>query len=54
MVIFSIVSSMIVGIIGIIFDRRKLLAIIATIVAGGLVLFCLFMMAVSIFFMMSR
>jgi hypothetical protein len=35
------------GIIGIIFDRRKLLAIITTAIAGGIVLVWIYAVAVS-------
>ena len=39
LVIFSYLSALIVGILGIICDRHKLLAIITTIIAGGCLLF---------------
>ena len=41
LVIFSVLSALIVGIVGIICDRHKLLAIITTIIAGGCLLFYL-------------
>jgi hypothetical protein len=44
----------IVGIIGIVLDRRKVLAIITTIVAAGFVLFYMAMMIISMIFMMRR
>ncbi len=40
--IFSIPASLIVGMIGLVLDRRKLLAFITTIVAGGLVILIIF------------
>lgn len=54
LVISCIPACLTVGIIGIILDQRKLLAIITTIVAGGLVLFYMGMMVVSMFFMMRH
>jgi phosphoribosylcarboxyaminoimidazole (NCAIR) mutase len=40
--ILSIPASLIVGMIGLVLDRRKLLAFITTIVAGGLVILIIF------------
>jgi len=45
---FSFPTALIFGIVGIIFDRRKLLAIIATIIAGGFVLFYFCMIGINI------
>lgn len=47
---FSFPVSLMFGITGIIFDRRKLLAIIMTIIAGGLVLVYLYAIAINIFY----
>ena len=44
---FSFLAALIVGIVGIICDKRKILAIITTTIAGGFVLFYLCMMAIS-------
>ena len=51
---FSFPAALIVGIVGIICDHRKVLAIITTIIAGGFVLFYLCMMAINIINMMGR
>ncbi|MFH1883703.1 MAG: hypothetical protein ABIL62_13470 [Planctomycetota bacterium] len=51
---FSFLAALIVGIVGIICDKRKILAIIITIIAGGFVLFYLCMMAISMISMMFR
>jgi hypothetical protein len=37
------------GVTGIIFDRRKLLAIVTTAIAGGLVFVYLYAMAINVF-----
>ena len=50
LVFFSIFASLIVGIIGLVLDRRKLLAFITTIVAGGLVLLIIFLIQEAISF----
>jgi hypothetical protein len=52
LIISCIPASVIVGIIGIVLDRSKLLAIIATIISGGLILVYMVMMIISMFFMM--
>jgi len=54
LIVFSFLSALIVGIVGITCDRRKLLSIITTIIAGGFVLFYLGMMAIGIISMMCR
>ena len=41
--------ALVLGILGIVFDRRKVLAIITTIIAAGFVLFYLFMIVASVF-----
>ena len=54
LVMFSFPVSLIFGIVGIVCDKRKILAIITTIIAGGFALFYLCMMAFSIIIMMCR
>ena len=44
---FSIPVSLMLGVTGIIFDRRKWLAIITTIIAGGLVTAYLYAMVIT-------
>ena len=51
---FSIPAALIVGIVGIIRDKRKILAIITTIITGGFVLFYLCMMAINMIGIMFR
>ena len=48
------VLEVVFGIVGIINDKRKILAIITTIIAGGFVLFYLCMTAISIISIMLR
>ena len=45
---FSFPAALIFGIVGIVCDRRKLLAIITTLIAGGLMAFWACMMAIQI------
>jgi hypothetical protein len=45
---FSFPVSLIFGIVGIVCDRRKLLAIIATIIAGGFALFYFCIIGINI------
>jgi len=51
---FTFPTALAFGIVGIISDRRKLLAIITTIIAAGFVLFYLCMMSISFISVMSR
>jgi hypothetical protein len=44
---FSFPAALVLGILGIIFDRPRILAIIATIIAGGFVLFYLSMIIIA-------
>jgi len=46
----SFPAALVLGILGIVFDRRKVLAIIATVIAGGFILFYLSMIII----MMTR
>ena len=48
LIMFSFPAALIFGIVGVICDRRKLLAIITTTIAGGFVLFYMCMIAISI------
>lgn len=45
----SFPAALVLGIVGIVYDRRKTLAIIMTTIAAGFILFYLFMIIVSIF-----
>jgi hypothetical protein len=45
---FSVPAALTLGIVGIICDKRKWLTIITTVLAGGLILLYICMMAISI------
>ncbi|MHC4123454.1 MAG: hypothetical protein ACYSSI_07765 [Planctomycetota bacterium] len=44
---FSIPAALVIGIVGIVYDKRKLVAIITTTIAAGLIGFYVFMTALS-------
>jgi uncharacterized membrane protein YedE/YeeE len=50
----SFPAALVLGIVGIVYDRRKVLAIIATIIAAGFVLFYLSIIVIGIAVSASR